>query len=496
MQRFRRYILAYIAFIGILDALYLSYEHWLGRIPPCGPQSFFSDCGGVLTSPYATPLGIPLAYIGVVFYLLEFIILLSTNNKLSRRLAVITTTGGFVASLMFVYIMVVVIGGICLYCLGSAVISTILFILVQRWFVLERKEIIAVLFAFLYRITAKPLLFSIDPERIHRVMVTIGRISGEFWPMKRLIAYCFQVTHPDLHKTIAGITFPNPVGLAAGYDYHADLTQVLSSVGFGFQSVGTITNSPYEGNPRPMLGRLPKSKSLMVNKGYKNLGADATIRKLTGISFPIPVGISIGVTNSSSMNTLEKVIDDILACFQKFEQSTVQHAYYELNISCPNLKVDVSLYPPASLDQLLKSLDALKLSRPVFIKMPIEKSDQEYKSMLDVILKHKIAGVIIGNLAKDRKNPALNPEEVKQFSVGNFSGKPTWESSNHLIATTRKYVKNKLIIIGCGGIFSPEDAQVKLDAGADMLQLITGMIYSGPQLIGSINHHLIETHYE
>lgn len=494
MQRFRRHILAYIAFLGILDASYLSYEHWIGSIPPCGPQSFFSDCSGVLTSPYATPLGIPLAYIGVVFYFIEFLVLFTSYSKWSRRFAVVTTAGGFFASMIFVYIMIFIIGGICLYCLGSAVISTVLFILVQRWFVLERKEVIAYAVSRMYSFTAKPVFFSIDPERIHRIMVTLGKISGDIWPVKRLIAYCFQVQHPVLQKTFAGITFPNPVGLAAGYDYHADLTQVLSSVGFGFQTVGTITNSPYEGNPRPMLGRLPKSKSLMVNKGYKNLGADATISKLAGKRFPIPVGISIGVTNSSSMNTVKKVIDDIRICFQKFEQSTVQHSYYELNISCPNLNVDVSLYSPANLNQLLNVIDTLKLSRPVFIKMPIEKSDQEYKNMLDVILKHKIAGVIIGNLAKDRNNPALNKEEVKQFKNGNFSGKPTWESSNNLIALTRKYVKNKLIIIGCGGIFSPEDAQEKLNKGADMVQLITGMIYNGPQLIGSINQKLMHNY--
>lgn len=239
-----------------------------------------------------------------------------------------------------------------------------------------------------------------------------------------------------------------------------------------------------------MLGRLPKSKSLMVNKGYKNLGAKATIKKLEGKVFPIPVGISIGVTNSASMNTLAKVIADIRQCFEKFEASTVKHSYYELNISCPNLKVGVSLYPAKSLDQLLRMIDNLKLSRPVFVKMPIEKTDEEYKQMLDVILKHKIAGVIIGNLSKDRSNPAIDREEVNTYSVGNFSGKPTWESSNHLIAFTRRYVKNKLVIIGCGGIFSPEDAKEKMKRGADLVQLITGMIYQGPQLASAIVQRL------
>jgi dihydroorotate dehydrogenase subfamily 2 len=356
----------------------------------------------------------------------------------------------------------------------------------------ERKEVIRWVAALAYPRLVKPLFFLINPEHIHVRMVAMGQMMGNFGLTRFLLAYLLQVKDQRLVKKLAGITFPNPVGLAAGFDYNADLTQILGSVGFGFQSVGTITNGAYGGNPRPMLGRLPKSRSLMVNKGYKNLGADQTIAKLEGKRFPIPVGISIGVTNSEKMDSLEKVIQDIKECFQKFERSQVQHKYYELNISCPNLKVGVSLYDPKHLQSLLTMLDSLKVKRPVFIKMPIEKSDSQYKAMLDVILKHRIAGVIIGNLSKDRHNPAIDPSEVDKYAVGNFSGKPTWESSNHLIEYTRAYVKHKLIIIGCGGIFSPEDAQEKMRRGADVVQLITGMIYQGPQLIGQINAKLTE----
>jgi dihydroorotate dehydrogenase len=130
------------------------------------------------------------------------------------------------------------------------------------------------------------------------------------------------------------------MGLAAGFDYEARLTQSLFPWGFGFQTVGTITNNPYEGNPRPMLGRLPKSKSLMVNKGFKNLGAETTAKKLKGLTFKIPVGISIGRTNSPKLTTQEESIKDILIAFRKFEKEKIKNAYYELNISCPNLYGD------------------------------------------------------------------------------------------------------------------------------------------------------------
>lgn len=486
------YFVIILSLIGILDAGYLTWEHYSGFIPPCG-TGLFSDCGAVLTSPYAVWFGVPLALIGFIFYVIEFVLaFLALRYRWARQLLVITTFGGLIFSAYFVFLMVVIIQSLCLYCFVSALVSTALFVVVQIWFWKDRKTVIGKVFAWTYPTLVKPIFFLMNPEVIHVRMVRLGSFFGKI-PLARFkMSYFLKESDPSLVKNLAGITFPNPVGLAAGFDYNADLTQILGSVGFGFQSIGTITNGAYGGNPKPMLGRLPKSRSLMVNKGYKNLGANATIAKLTGKKFPIPVGVSIGVTNSASMNSPEKVIKDIRVCFEKFEQSQVKHSYYELNISCPNLKVGVSLYAPTTLRQLLEMIDHLKLKRPVFIKMPIEKSDEEYKAMLDVIVKHNIVGVIIGNLSKDRKNPAIHPSEINKYAVGNFSGKPTWESSNHLIKLTRQYVKNKLIIVGCGGIFSAKDAQEKLKLGADLVQLITGMIYQGPQLIGQINRGLIE----
>ncbi len=477
---------AFLSFLGILDAGYLTWEHLSGVIPPCG-TGIFADCGKVLSSSYAYILGIPLAAFGLVFYVTEFMLaLFSFRWAWPKRLLVLTTAGGFLFSLYLVSLMVFVIQALCLYCLLSAIISTVLFFIVQILFWKERKEVVIELFAFLYPRIGKPVFFLFDPEQIHETMVWIGSMLGRFAVIRWFFSYCFIWKDKRLERHIAGIIFPNPVGLAAGYDYEANLTQITGPLGFGFHTVGTITNRPYEGNSPPRLGRLPKSRSILVNKGYKNLGAMATIRKLEGKIFSIPVGISIGATNDPSITTLRQVIADIRACFEQFEASRVRHAYYELNISCPNLSLEVSLYDPMHLDALLRAIDHLKLSRPVFIKMPIEKTEKEYAAMLDVILTHKIAGVIIGNLSKDRNNPALDPDEVAKCSVGNFSGKPTWESSNRLIAFTRKYVKRKLSIIGCGGIFSPEDAAEKLRLGADMVQLITGMIYQGPHLTSQV----------
>ncbi len=266
---------------------------------------------------------------------------------------------------------------------------------------------------------------------------------------------------------------------------------------FGFQTVGTITNLPYQGNPRPRLGRLPKSQSLMVNKGFKNKGAIKIAEKLvlSGVEgFIIPVGISIGMTNSVKITSIAQAIEDITSAFRIFEKYKIKNNYYELNISCPNLiNVHIDFYKSSNLKKLFDKLKNIKLKKPVFVKMPIERSNQEFLEMLRTISQFSfINGVIIGNLFKDRKSPLLNRQEVKKFKVGSFSGKPCQPKSNELIKLTYTKYKNKLAIIGCGGVFSGQDAYAKIKLGASAVQLITGMIFQGPQLISQINMELEE----
>lgn len=339
----------------------------------------------------------------------------------------------------------------------------------------------------------KPLFFLIDPEFVHVSMVGMGELMGKFSLKRKFIAAFLRIENKKLAQNIAGVHFANPVGLSAGFDYEARLTQILPSIGFGFETVGTITYSPYGGNTRPMLGRLPKSKSLMVNKGFKNLGAGETMRRMSKLYFEMPVGISIGRTNGKKNMTQKQSVEDVVKAFTLFEKSRVKHSYYELNISCPNLYGNISFYPSRYLRQLLDAVQKVKITRPVFVKMPIEKSDKEVKEMLSIISQFSIIhGVIFGNLQKDRKDPSLDQDEVKRFKVGYFSGKPTEKRSNELIKLSYRLYKKRFIIVGCGGIFSAEDAYKKIRLGASLVQLITGMIYQGPGLIGQINLELLE----
>ncbi len=487
-------LLIVLAIVGIADSSYLTYIHFTG-VPPHCIGGIFADCGEVLSSSYSLVWGIPLALIGVIHYGLEFTALslaYLTKKRIWQTASVFLTVIGFLASMYFIYLQLFIIHALCQYCVLSALTSLLLFIGVQIAFPRGRTSLTSLVSSIGYKFIFKPILFRIDPEKVHTGFVTFGNHLGEMTVAKNSLAYAYRVTDSRLKQDIAGITFPNPVGLAAGFDYEANLTQILSSLSFGFQSVGTITKSEYGGNPRPMLGRLPISRSLMVNKGFKNLGAVETAKKLADKSFPIPVGISIGRTNSRKLVTQKDSIKDIIDTFIVFEKSSVRHAYYELNISCPNLYGNVTFYPPKNLRELLKEIDSLRLTRPVFVKMPINESDRDQLAMLKVIARHSPVGVIYGNLQKDRQHPSLVPAEVAQFPKGNFSGKPTYDRSNELISLVYSHFKDRFTIIGCGGIFSAHDAWEKIIRGARLVQLITGMIYEGPELISEINNGLLD----
>jgi hypothetical protein len=185
----------------------------------------------------------------------------------------------------------------------SALTSTLLFITTQLFFGIERHILFLNLLALGYRCILKKIFFIFDPELVHHRLTSSGEKMGKIHIAKHIFASALQIRDPSLEQVIHGVAYPTPIGLAAGFDYEGRLTQILPSLGFGFHTIGTITNKPYKGNPGPMLGRLPQSRSLMVNKGFKNLGAEKTAHKLSHLPFEIPVGVSIGRTNTLDLKT-------------------------------------------------------------------------------------------------------------------------------------------------------------------------------------------------
>lgn len=342
-----------------------------------------------------------------------------------------------------------------------------------------------------YQNICKPIFFRFDPEFVHDIFIKIGNFLGKFKTTKFFTRKLFDYKNSALEQNILGIKFINPVGLSAGFDKNAQLVDILKDVGFGFMQVGTITNESYVGNPKPRLHRLIKSKALVVYYGLKNDGVEKIIERLKKSKEKNFVkGISIGKTNCMRTAELEAGVNDYVECYKKVLESGVGD-FCTINISCPNTFGGEPFTKPEKLSKLLEKIYILKDKKPIFLKMPINLSWEEFDKLLEVTIQYEIEGIIIGNLNKNFQDETLK-DKITENMKGGISGEPTKKLSNELISQTYKKYGDKLVIIGVGGIFSAEDAYEKIKRGSSLVQLITGMIYNGPQTIGEINAGLVE----
>lgn len=345
-----------------------------------------------------------------------------------------------------------------------------------------------------YRRILKPLLFKQKPDAVHKRLLRTGsvvqRSAPLMWAFHGSLAYSNEAA---LSQTIEGIYFKNPVGLSAGFDKNFELVPLMKAVGYGFMEGGSLTYRPCQGNPRPWFYRLPKTKSLVVHVGLANKGVHQVIANMEAYSSrslqDFPLNISVAKTNSPEACTESDAIDDYIGSLLELQKAAVGDMY-TLNISCPNTYGGEPFTTPERLEHLLAAVDKLKLTKPLFIKMPIDLPWNSFQKLVAVADKHQVAGLTIGNLAKDRKAANLQ-DELPDSMEGGMSGKPTWELSNDLIRRTYQNYKGRFVIIGVGGIFSAEDAYEKIKNGANVVELITGMIFEGPQLIGQINRDLV-----
>jgi dihydroorotate dehydrogenase (fumarate) len=346
----------------------------------------------------------------------------------------------------------------------------------------------------IYRIAVKPVLFRQKPDDVHNRMIKGASYLQRSRLADGLLSANWSYRNPMLTQTLHGITFENPVGLSAGFDKNFQLLPMLKAIGFGFMEGGSLTFRACDGNPRPWFYRLPKTKSLVVHAGLANEGVEAITVRLQ--AYPantfehFPLNISVAKTNSPEACDEKNAIQDYIGSLKKIKKSGVGNMI-TLNISCPNTFGGEPFTTPARLEHLLAEVDKLRLDQPIFVKMPVNLEWREFSQLLRVIVKHAVTGVTISNLTKDRRRAHLKdilPDDVQ----GGLSGKPTFELSNELIAKTYRHYGDRLTIIGVGGIFSAEDAYTKIKLGASLVELITGMIFEGPQLIGQINRGLVK----
>lgn len=335
-----------------------------------------------------------------------------------------------------------------------------------------------------YRRLAKPVFFRMDPEDAHDHAASLGRLISRLTLGKRFTRSLLDYADPVLETTVAGIRFPNPVGLAAGFDKNAHLWDILPDVGFGHIELGSITGLPCVGNPRPRLWRLPKSEALVVYYGLKNDGADVVSARLTGAKFRVPVGISAAKTNCRETCDPDAAIADYCHVIDKFRGIG---DWLTVNISCPNAFGGEPFTDPRLLDRLLARVDAL-VDKPVFLKLAVDLTRPQTDALLEVCGGHRVDGLICSNLTKNRANHRILDAAVP--ASGGISGKAVRHLADEQVRYVYSRTEGRYAIIGVGGIFTAQDAYRKIRLGASLVQLITGMIFRGPQMVGQVNRGL------
>lgn len=343
------------------------------------------------------------------------------------------------------------------------------------------------IFAMFYRSIVKPLLFQIPPEQVHRMALPFGKTIGAQVLGRTLLEAVWGYHAEDAMVVVDGVRYHTPVVLSAGFDPNGVLTQTLSSLGFGGEEVGSVTARPCAGNPQPNQIRLPHTKSLVVNKGLRNEGVVAVAARLAKARRTpgFAVGVSVARTNDTESCELASGIEDYAASVAHLLEKNVGD-WLTINISCPNTYTGELFLEPENLEKLLVRLAAFPFTKPVYLKMPISVPETQFRTLAEIGAQHTyVRGLIIGNLQKDYVH--IDPRDSRPTSyTGGLSGVPCRTDANRLLSLAYEAFGDRFTLIGCGGVFSAEDAMEKFDRGAQLIHLITGMIYEGPGLIGDI----------
>lgn len=341
----------------------------------------------------------------------------------------------------------------------------------------------------LYKNLLRPLFFLIDPEKIHHLVFQLIKFSQSIPGMKSIMRWMFVKKDSRLERTVFGIKFPNPVGLAAGFDKDAKLYKELSNFGFGFIEIGTITPLAQDGNPKPRMFRLPIDGGLINRMGFNNMGLDGAIERLKNRPNDIIIGGNIG---KNKVTPNEEAISDYEKCFEGLFDYV---DYFVVNVSSPNTPNLRALQEKEPLKALLNHLQVLNTKKPsqkpILLKIAPDLTDEQLDDIIEIVNDTKIAGVIATNTTISRAGLQSDAAKVESIGAGGLSGKPLTKRSTEVIRYLSEKSNQSFPIIGVGGIHSESDAIEKLNAGASLIQLYTGFIYEGPGLVKRINNVLI-----
>lgn len=337
----------------------------------------------------------------------------------------------------------------------------------------------------MYKFLIKPILFLFDPEWVHHTVFSALKIIHRIPGIGSLIRSLYQVKDQRLERKIFGLTFPNPIGLAAGFDKDAKLYQELSNFGFGFIEIGTLTPEPQPGNPKRRLFRLPKDNALINRMGFNNEGVKEAIERLKK-NKGVLIGGNIG---KNKITSNEKAVSDYVQCF---ESLFTYVDYFVVNVSSPNTPNLRALQDKEPLTHLLQTLKDLNISKsnpkPILLKIAPDLTEEQLLDIIEIITMVKIDGVIAANTTLSREGL----QSTNKKEIGGLSGKPVTDRSTAVIRFLHEKSNKAFPIIGVGGIHTPEDALEKLKAGASLIQLYTGFVYEGPGVVKKMNKAILE----
>ncbi|MBL1281586.1 MAG: quinone-dependent dihydroorotate dehydrogenase [Fluviicola sp.] len=335
----------------------------------------------------------------------------------------------------------------------------------------------------------RSVLFLFDAEKIHYFVASLLKFTLKIPGMKCLWNRLYKVKDTRLETTLFGITFPNPVGLAAGFDKNASMYNDLSYCGFGFIEIGTVTPIGQPGNEKPRLFRLKKDGAIINRMGFNNEGVENAIANLKKRKTDIIIGGNIG------KNKVTPNIEAVNDYTSSFEALFPYVDYFVVNVSSPNTPNLRELQEKEPLTALLKALQELNSKKenrkPILLKIAPDLTDSQLDDIIAIVKDVKLDGIIASNTTISREGLQTSEQTVEEIGAGGVSGKPVRERATEVIRYLSEKSNKAFPIIGVGGIHSAEDALEKLDAGADLIQLFTGFIYEGPGLVKKINKAIL-----
>lgn len=335
----------------------------------------------------------------------------------------------------------------------------------------------------MYKIIRK-ILFTVDAETVHYKVMNLLNWGYKIAPIRALLKALFVKKNKSLERTLWGITFPNPVGLAAGFDKDAKFTDSLACLGFGFIEIGTITPVGQPGNPKPRLFRLPADKALINRMGFNNDGASMAAARLSKRKERIIIGGNIG-KNKDTPNEL--ATDDYEKSFLMLQGHV---DYFVVNVSSPNTPGLRALQDKEPLTQLLKRLKELNKKqtkpKPILLKIAPDLTNEQLDDIVGIVTDTQLDGIVATNTTISRSDLVTPQEDVANIGAGGLSGAPVRKRSTEVVSYIYKKSGGKIPIIASGGIFTAADAKEKLAAGAVLVQVYTGFIYEGPGIASSI----------